>query len=535
MATITLTTDELNALTGERDAVRAELATTIAERDALSSQLKTVSVERDLLKEKLAAQLRQLFAARSEARGTEQKDLFLNEAEALAPTAATPIAEEVAADDVEVAGHIRKKRGRKPLDPNLPREIVRHELPESERVCAHDGAALVEIGVEVSEQLDIIPQQVRVIQHQRVKYACPCCDQGIKVTPGPVRIIPKGLLTESALAWVVTSKYMDALPLYRQAALLGRFGGDLSRTTLAASIVRVGQAIQPIINLLRDHLLDADLVHADETTIQVLKEHGRAAQTKSYLWAQVSGTGPPIRLFSYAPGRGGGHATTLYAGIRQGAVLMSDGYEVYNGIANAHGLIHLGCWAHCRRYFVEAEAVIPKSARRPEQLATQFIAAIGELYAVESRARDLSVDARQALRAELSRPILARIEGMLLRHVHAVVPNSLLGKALHYLSAQWPKLIRYVENGAWPVDNNPVHADNGMTRIMPTPGLCRFMVACCPPFGRVRASGHPNCRHNQRRSRKASKGSGGLYRVGTRPLSLACARARSFSRMSACK
>lgn len=454
MATITLTTDELNALMGERDTIRAELAATIAERDALSSQLKTVSVERDLLKEKLAAQLRQLFAAKSEARGTEQKDLFLNEAEALAPTAATPIAEEVAPDDIAVAGHIRKKRGRKPLDPALPREIIRHELPESERVCTHDGATLVEIGVEISEQLDIIPQQVRVIQHQRVKYACPCCDQGIKVTPAPARIIPKGLLTESALAWVVTSKYMDALPLYRQAALLGRFGGDLSRTTLAASIVRVGQAIQPIINLLRDHLLDADLVHADETVIQVLKEPGRAAQTKSYLWAQVSGTGPPIRLFSYAPGRGGSHATTLYAGIRPGTVLMTDGYEVYNGIASAHGLTYLGCWAHCRRYFVEAEAVIPKAVRGPEQLATQFISAIGELYAVESRARDLSTDARQAIRADHSRAILVRIEGMLLQHVHAVVPNSLLGKALHYLSAQWPKLIRYVENGAWPIDNN---------------------------------------------------------------------------------
>jgi transposase len=454
MATITLTTDELNALTGERDAIRAELAATITERDVLSSQLKTVSVERDLLKEKLAAQLRQLFAAKSEARGTEQKDLFLNEAEALAPTVATPVAEETQPDDIEVAGHTRKKRGRKPLDPNLPREIVRHELPESERVCTHDGAALVEIGVEISEQLDIVPQQVRVIQHQRVKYACPCCDQGIKVTPAPARIIPKGLLTESALAWVATSKYMDALPLYRQAALLGRFGGDLSRTTLAASMVRAGRAVQPIINLLRDHLLDADLVHADETVIQVLKEPGRAAQTKSYLWAQVSGTGPPIRLFSYAPGRGGTHAASLYAGIRQGTVLMSDGYEVYNSIANAHGLTHLGCWAHCRRYFVEAEAVIPKTARGPEQLATQFIAAIGELYAVESRTRDLSSEQRQQRRAEQSCSVLARIESMFLQHLHAVVPNSLLGKALHYLSAQWPKLIRYVENGAWPIDNN---------------------------------------------------------------------------------
>lgn len=106
-------------------------------------------------------------------------------------------------------------------------------------------------------------------------------------------------MTDAALAWVVTSKYQDALPLYRQAALLGRFGGDLSRNTLAASVVRVGQAVQPIINLLRDHLLDADLLYGDETTVQVLKEQGRAAQTKSYLWAQMSGTGPPVHLFSY--------------------------------------------------------------------------------------------------------------------------------------------------------------------------------------------------------------------------------------------
>ena len=447
MPTRTITTEEYDALIAERDAGRVQ-------QEVLKDQLRTVTVERDLLKERLAAHLRQLFAAKSEARGSDQKDLFLNEAEALAPSDATVVAEEVEPEGIEVAGHTRKKRGRKPLDPALPREIVRHELPESERVCGHDGAALVEIGVEISEQLDIIPQQVRVIQHQRVKYACPCCDQGIKVTPAPARIIPKGLLTESSLAWVVTSKYMDALPLYRQAALLGRFGGDLSRNTLAASVVRVGQAIQPIINLLRDHLLEADLVLGDETVIQVLKEPGRAAQTKSYLWAQMSGSGPPVRLFHYAPGRSGTHATNLYAGIKPGAVLMTDGYEVYNGIAASNALIHLGCWAHCRRYFVEAEAVIPKQARGPDQPATQFIAAIAELYAIESKARDLSAEKRRQLRSEHSRPVLARIEDLLLRHLHSVLPGSLLGKALHYLSSQWSKLIRYVESGAYPIDNN---------------------------------------------------------------------------------
>jgi len=276
MAPITLSTEDYDALVAEREGLRHE-------RESLRGEVRTLKVERDLLQEKLKAFLRKLFDAKSEVRGADQKDLFFNEAEILAP-AGTPVAEE-ATTEIEIPAHTRKKRGRKPLDPNLPREVVRHELPESERVCAHDGSALVEIGVEISEQLDIIPQQVRVIQHQRVKYACTCCDESIKVTPAPARIIPKGLLTESALAWVVTSKYMDALPLYRQAALLGRFGGDLSRNTLAASIVRVGEAVQPIINLLRDHLLDADLVHGDETTIQVLKEPGKKAQTKSYLWA----------------------------------------------------------------------------------------------------------------------------------------------------------------------------------------------------------------------------------------------------------
>ena len=202
--TITLSTEDYQAL--------------LNEQQRLAHQLRLMTVERDLLKERVDAFLRRLFAAKSEARANPaQRDLFLNEAEALAPNGA-PVAEEALPETVEVASHTRKKRGRKPLVPHLPREIVRHELPETERVCAHDGARLVEIG----EQLDIVPQQVRVIQHHRVKYACPCCDDSIRGTPAPARIIPKGLFTDTALAWVVTAKHQDGLPLYRQAALLSR-------------------------------------------------------------------------------------------------------------------------------------------------------------------------------------------------------------------------------------------------------------------------------------------------------------------------
>lgn len=158
----------------------------------------------------------------------------LNEAEALAPTSQTLPAETDDEESTPVAGHQRKKRGRKPLDPALPRDIVRHELPESERVCAHDGHALVEIGAEVSEQMHVIPEQVRVLQHHRIKYACPCCDLSLKVAPTPARIIPRGLLTEEAQAWVITGKYQFGMPLYRTAVLLRRFGGNIVSNTLAA-------------------------------------------------------------------------------------------------------------------------------------------------------------------------------------------------------------------------------------------------------------------------------------------------------------
>jgi transposase len=450
------TPDELAAL-------QSALAEAKQRNEALAGELRITRTERDLLREQLNQFKRQLFQAKSEVLGTQQKDMFFNEAEAEGASA-RPAGEETQDDRVEVPAHKRARRGRKPLDPALPREVVRHELPEDERTCPHDGAALREIGVEVSEQLDIVPQQVRVIRHERVKYACPCCDGGLRLAARPLQVIPKGLLSEAALAWVVTSKYLDGLPLYRQAALLGRFGGtELSRNTLAASVVRVGQAVQPLINLLRDQLLEAPLVFADETELQVLKEPGRRAQAKSYMWAQMTegsgpdGTGPPIQLFAYSPSRSTETARKLYAGMRRGAVLMSDGYEPYNAVAEEHGLVHLGCWAHCRRYFHDALQALPKDKRGPEQLPAKFLQLIAELYKVEAQAREAGVDptAVKLGRSEHSAPVLESLKELLLAHLHSVLPGSLLGKALHYMASQWSKLVRYVEDGRYPIDNNP--------------------------------------------------------------------------------
>jgi transposase len=447
----------------EIQAMQEALEQASSQSEKLTNENRLLRAERDLLKERLNKFLRKIFGAKSEVSSQSQKDMFFNEAEVLGATSEPAAQEEAEEDGIDVPAHKRAKRGRKPLDAALPREVVRHELPESERVCPHDGAALVEIGVEASEQLDIVPQQVRVIRHERVKYACPCCDGTLRLAPKPAQVIPKGLFSEGLLAWVITSKYCDGLPLYRQAALLSRFGGsDLSRNTMAASIVRVGQAVQPVINLMRDHLLESPLIYGDETHVQVLKEAGKSAQSKSYMWAQMTqgsganGTGPPIRLFAYSPSRSTAAAEILYAGVRKGGVLITDGYAVYGQIEQAHALVHLGCWAHCRRGFNDALQALPKSARGPEQLASQFLALIAQLYAVESSSRERQLDVQQQLlqRQAHSVPVLDRIEALLLANIHGVLPGSLLGQALHYLSSQWPKLVRYVTNGDYPIDNN---------------------------------------------------------------------------------
>jgi transposase len=450
---LTITADELAALIAERDALRGERNELRGERDELRGELRVTRAERDLVKEQLKVMMRKLFGASSEKkRDPRQGDLFLNEAEHLAPTSATQPAQEDR-PQIEVAAHKRKRGGRKPLDPALPREVIRYEIPADQLVCPADGSRLVEIGVEVSEQLDIIPQQIRVIRHERVQYACEICDHGLKVAPMPPRIIPKGLFTESALAWIILSKFMDGLPLYRIAALLRRFGGDISRNTMAASVIRHAQAVQPVINLMRDVLLDSALTQGDETNVQVLKEPGRAAQSKSAVWVQMNAIGPPVRLYSYAPGHHVEHGDALWAGIREGSALMSDGGGVYDVIAKKNKLIHLGCWTHARRYFVEAEEVLPKDARGAHQPATQFLHLIGRLYAAEQRAREAPQRCLR-LRQRYSRAVLGKIKALLEEHLETTLPGGKLGQALGYLGNQWPKLCRYIENETWPICNN---------------------------------------------------------------------------------
>jgi hypothetical protein len=255
------------------------------------------------------------------------------------------------------------------------------------------------------------------------------------------------------LAHITVSKYQDALPLHRQEQILQRIGVDIPRATLASWMIRCGQLVQPLINLLRDRLLDYDIVQMDETTVQVLKEPGKTAQSKSYLWLQRGGPpDEPVILFDYDPSRNQTVPRELLAGFA--GYLQADGYSGYNGVVAEGSLIHVGCMAHARRKFSEAAKGQGKNPRQGK--AQQGLAWIQKLYRIEKQARtqQMSPPERKAHRQQHAVPILAKLRTWLDDSLPTVPPGTLTGKALNYLHNEWPKLIRYLEDGRLEIDNN---------------------------------------------------------------------------------
>ncbi|NDY96433.1 IS66 family transposase [Wenzhouxiangella limi] len=385
---------------------------------------------------------RKTFAGTSEQASAAQLGLF-NEAEEIEATAPP---------EVPVTPHARQRRGRPALPPELPREEIVYDLPDADKVCPHDGTALELIGQDTSEQLDIIPAQVKVIRHVRMKYACPCCQQHVAIAAKPAQPLGKSMAAPGLLAYIATAKYADALPLYRQAEQLKRLGIELDRTTLAHWMIQSGQLVQPLINRLSELILEQPVIGMDETTVQVLKEPDKTPQSTSYMW--VMGAGPPgqrLRVFHYEPTRSGRVPMERLDGFA--GVMMVDGYSGYGAACQAHGITRLGCWTHARRKFFEAAKLQPKGKTgRPDQA----LALIGKLYRVEQEARDMEPDACRALRQQQSRPILDQFQAWLTKTAPQVPPKTKLGQALHYLQAQWPALVRYLDDGRYPIDNNAI-------------------------------------------------------------------------------
>ena len=312
---------------------------------------------------------------------------------------------------------------------------------------------LVEIGEKASEQIDLVPMTVRVIRHIRKTYHCPTCKTGIKSAQLPTQPIPGSIASPGTLAHLAVNKYVNGMPLYRQEAEFKRLDIQLSRSTLATWMIRVGVLIQPLINLLRETLLDYDALQMDETRCQVLKEPGKAPQSQSYMWVQRGGPpGSSIILFDYAPTRSQEVPVQLlgdYAGY-----LQVDGYEGYNKVCADNDITPLGCWAHVRRKFDQALKAQGKLKNRKGSLAQQALQRIQLLYKIERQAKGLSNEQRAALRQSRAVPVLDGLRDWLDQHLLVVVKQSALGKAMHYMDKQWPRLMVYTRDGRLNIDNN---------------------------------------------------------------------------------
>jgi len=349
----------------------------------------------------------------------------------------------------------KKKPGRKPFSDKLPREQVFIRLTDEEKEGAIDT-----FFTKVKEELDIIPAKVRVLEYMQEKAVFVEQVDGekkrqVKVAQMPKHPIARAMGSISLMCFVMISKYADGLPLYRQEGILSRYGGELSRATLANWMIALAKQLQPLINLMREHQQLGAVIQADETRVQVLKEPWRSATSDKYMWVTLGGPpGEKSILFEYDPSRSGEVPLRLLDGY--GGYLQTDGYTGYNAVCKKNGIIQLGCWDHARRYFKEAHNAQPKPKKgknnKPSK-AGKVLSLINKLYVIERETKALSVNEKHLQRQEKSLPVLNQLKIYLEENQHKVPKDSLTGKAMTYLGNQWEKLNVYCTNGELNMSN----------------------------------------------------------------------------------
>ncbi len=434
-----------------------------AERTELRQTLDEYKAENARLAEAVRLLKSQRFGRSSERSPADQLGIF-NEAEVEAD-AETAEREE---DTIEVPAHRRRRGGRKPLPDHLPRVEVLRDLDDSEKVCSNDPAhTLVRIGEERAERLVYQPAKLYIEAEVRPKYACGTCKDGVACREPSPQPIPKSMASSSLLAQVATSKYADGLPLARQETILSRAGIDLPRATLASWMIRCGDLVEPLTDLLLEQIRGGAYVLADETPFQVLKEEGRRAESQSYLWA-LRGEDPthPLLYYEYAPTRSGDVIERLLEGFT--GYLQTDGYAGYDRFdcdrpEVESKVVHVGCFAHARRKFDEAlrgqgkTRAKGKNKKSPKsRIAEQGLSRINKLFKVERKYRDASPEERHRRRQEELAPLIEELRAWTIASKGRVPPASLSGKAIAYLDNQWPKLERVLEDGRLELSTNAI-------------------------------------------------------------------------------
>lgn len=412
-------------------------------------ELARIKAENERLEEKVRLLRRLHFGRRSEKVRSEDNPKQLgifNEVE----LEAGKVEEEPSS--VTVKSYRRRgKPKRVKLPENLPREEVIIDISEEEKRCP-EGHELKLIGEDVSEQLDVIPARIKVIRTIRKKYACAQCEGHVKRAPLPKTAIPKSMAGPGLLAHIAVSKYCDGLPLYRQEHIWQRIGVDIPRVTMATWMIRIGKLLIPVINLMEEDILNSGYVQADETWVQVLKEDGKLAESRSYMWVRSRNCPGvnPITIFEYDPTRGKEVAKRLFVDYQ--GYLQADAYSGYNEICSREGIVRLGCMSHCRRKFFEAAKVSKKGLG----LASEAIEMIRKLYEIEDTIKEKSIEERYQIRQAESKPALDEFRNWLSDNLGKVPPQSQLGMALNYAHNEWTYLTRYIDDGRLNIDNNLV-------------------------------------------------------------------------------
>jgi transposase len=431
------------------------------EHRILEEKHQTLAGEYQTLEEKHQTLVRKFFGKRSEKLTPEDKSqgLLFNEAEDGIGTGEDVEGEE-SAPVTTVKSHQRKKSGRKAIPDDLPREEVVHDLPEGEKSCPCCGKSRQVIGTEESEELDIVPAKITVLRHVKKKYG-PCgCDgflhsgkPEVITAPMPERMIPGSIASSGLLAYSITSKFADALPFYRQSKIFDRIGVTLSRATLCNWTIGAYERMGDFFSVFIDEMKKGEFIRMDETTVQVLHEENRPAESKSYMWVAIGypARGRPLVLYQYHPTRSRDVPYEFLEGFK--GYLQTDGYGGYTLSGEREGIIHVGCFAHARRYFFDAAKLNKKDSR-----AHRGLEYIRSLYEIESRLRSASYDSDKFVerRKKEAEPVLEMFHNWLLQTGQEVVPSSRTGKAIEYTSNEWNKLVRYLEADFLTPDNNKI-------------------------------------------------------------------------------
>ena len=361
-------------------------------------------------------------------------------------------------DDVEgqKTSSTSRKRRQRGFSDTLLRERIELALSDEEK-----AGATKTFFTKVKEELEYIPAQLKVLEYWQEKAVFEQDgDERLVAAFRPVHPLGKCIATPSLLAYLITSKYADGLPLYRQEQMFKRLGHDISRTSMAHWIIRLHDVFQPLINLMRETQNSSDYLQADETRIQVLKEDGKSVYSDKWMWVTRGGPpGKPSVLFEYDPSRGGKVPVRLLDDFQ--GILQADGYSGYGLVCATNKLARIGCWDHARRKYVEASRAAPtKGKKGPPSKADVALGHIRKLYAIEKAARDLSDEERYRVRQEKSLPLLKTFKAWLEKNTSKVMKGSLTRKAMDYTLNQWNTLTGYCERGDLQISN--VLAENAI-------------------------------------------------------------------------